>query len=352
MMARSLKIEEWPKPDREAWTDACRPSVRLRRGGRAAHLKEVTRNDLASRFGGFLDFLQRAGRLQRDQTALALIKPMIIREYIDELRARVSSVTLCRSIYKIRRMAEILDPELDLSWLREIELDLNDQMRPAPKGHRLINSNRILEAGIALIQRAGTEPNHTDLQRSRMARDGLLIAFLAVCPIRLKNLAALTIGQTIVRQGGEWWLHLSAADTKSGRLDHRVVPDVLAPWIDLYMEKYKPAFPNSETAMWPSQYGGAMSYVGVQRLVADTTTRELGKTLRPHMFRHCVPYTIANIDGAQINLASSLLQHTDPRITEKHYNLARSVESTRAFEEIVSGLMSSNLKADDNQRHR
>ena len=351
-MVRSLKIEEWPKRDREAWTDACRPNVRLRRGGRAAHLKEVTRNDLARRFGGFLDFLQRTGRLQKDQTTLALIEPMIIQEYIDELHARVSSVTVCRSIYKLRRMAEILDPERDLHWLRELELDLNDQMRPAPKGHRLVNSNRILEAGIALIERAGTELNRTDLQRARMARDGLLVAFLAVCPIRLKNLAALTIGQTIVHQGGEWWLLLSEADTKSGRLDHRVVPGVLAPWIDLYMEKHKPVFPHSETAMWPSQYGGAMSYTGVQRLVADTTTRELGKTIRPHMFRHCVPYTIANIDGAQINLASSLLQHTDPRTTEKHYNLASGVESTRAFEEIISGLMRCDLKPDDDQRHR
>lgn len=351
-MVRSLKIGEWPRPDREAWMDACRPNVRLRRGGRAAHLKEVTRKDLARRFGGFLDFLQRAGRLQRDQSALALIEPMIIQEYIDELRARVSSVTVSRSVYKLRRMAEILDPEFDEHWLREVELDLIDQMRPAPKGHRLVNSNRIFEAGTSLIERAETEPNCTDLQRARMARDGLLIAFLAVCPIRLKNLAALTMGETIARLGGEWWLLLSDADTKSKRLDHRLIPDALAPWIDLYTEKYKPAFPRSETAMWPSQYGGAMSYTGVQRLVADTTTRELGKTIRPHMFRHCVPYTIANIDGSQIDLASSLLQHTDPRTTEKHYNLARSVESTRAFEEIISGLLRCDLKSDDDRRPR
>ena len=351
-MARRLKVEEWPEPDRLAWIEACRPSVRLQRGGRAAHMSTATRTDLEGRFGGFLGFLDRIRRLRLDRSALESIRPDIIEQYIAELQARVASVTVYGSIYKLRRMAEILDPELDLRWLKEIELDLEDQKRPAPKGLRIVNSDRIFTAGIDLIRRAETETHRTDLQRARMARDGLLIAFLAVCPIRLKNLAALTIGDTIVHEGDQWWLLLPDEDTKSRRLDHRVIPNVLAQWIDLYMDAYKPVFPASETAMWPSQYGGPMSYAGVQRLVANTTKRVLGKAVGPHMFRHCVPYTIANIDGSRIDLASALLQHSDPRITQKHYNLAHSIESSRAFGSIVSGLLKAEPdEGDDRRRH-
>lgn len=339
-MAHRLKVEEWPEPDRLAWIDACRPSLRLQRGGRAAHMAEATRRDLAGRFGSFLAFLEQTGRIRANRSALEHIKPGIIGEYILQLQSRVSSVTVHGSIYKLRRMAEILNPQLDLFWLKEIELKLEDGKRPAPKGPRVVNSDRIFAAGINLIRRAEVKTHRTDLQRARMVRDGLLIAFLSVCPIRLKNLAAMTVGQTIVREGNEWWLLLSGSDTKSKRLDHRVIPRVLAQWIDFYVERYKPVFPASKTAMWPSQYGGAMSKSGVQRLVTDTTRRELGKAIGPHMFRHCVPYTLANLDGSQIGLASALLQHTDPRTTEKHYHLAQSIDSSRAFEQIVSHLLS------------
>ena len=351
-MARRLKVEEWPEPDRLAWIEARRPGVRLQRGGRAAHMSVATQIDLEGRFGGFLGFLDRTGRLRTDRSALVCIKPEVIEKYITELQARLASVTVYGSIYKLRRMAEILNTELDLRWLREIELDLEDQKRPAPKGPRVVNSDRIFTAGIDLIRSAETETHRTDLQRARLARDGLLIAFLAVCPIRLKNLAALTIGNTIVHEGYQWWLLLPDEDTKSRRLDHRVIPDVLAKWIDLYMDTYKPVFPASETAMWPSQYGGPMSYAGVQRLVSDTTKRVLGKAVGPHMFRHCVPYTIANIDGSRIDLASSVLQHSDPRITQKHYNLAHSVESSRAFGNIVSDLLKAEPDAADARKRR
>jgi integrase len=351
-MVRYLKIDEWPDRDQTAWAGACHPHLRLRRGGRAAHLKDATHKDLASRFGAFLGFLERTHRLQRDRSALTFIAPDVIMEYVAELQARVSSVTVHGSIYKLRRMAEILDPDLDLLWLREIEIELEDRMRPAPKGHRVVSADKIFKAGVALIGKAETQTDRTDLQRARMARDGLLIAFLAICPIRLKNLASLTIGGTIVSDGDEWWMLLPDTDTKSNRLDHRVIPQVLAQWIDVYIGRHKPVFPTSETAMWPSQYGGAMSASGVQRLVTETTRRELGKAVNPHMFRHCVPYTIASIDGSQIDLASSLLQHNDPRTTQKHYNLAHSVESSKAFGEIVSGLLKDDLKVGDVRKPR
>ena len=63
---RSLPLDLWPEADRNAWNTACRPTARLRRGGAAAHLKPVTRDDLARRYGYFLDFLDRQGLLRLD----------------------------------------------------------------------------------------------------------------------------------------------------------------------------------------------------------------------------------------------------------------------------------------------
>ena len=48
---RSLRTALWPVADKAAWEEACRPSVRLRRGGVASHLRSVTQHDLAKRYG-------------------------------------------------------------------------------------------------------------------------------------------------------------------------------------------------------------------------------------------------------------------------------------------------------------
>jgi hypothetical protein len=48
--------------------------------------------------------------------------------------------------------------------------------------------------------------------RARGVRNGLMIALLAVCPIRLKNFAALALGTTFNDVDGRWWIALRAHD--------------------------------------------------------------------------------------------------------------------------------------------
>ena len=54
--SRSLPLELWPQADRSAWTLACQPGTRLKRGGAAGHLKPITREDHAQQYGNFLGF--------------------------------------------------------------------------------------------------------------------------------------------------------------------------------------------------------------------------------------------------------------------------------------------------------
>src|SRR5262245_49291146 len=76
---RSMPIDLWSVADRTAWEAACRPAVRLQRGGSASHLKLVTRNDLAKRYGLFLDFLARSGRLH----AVSEPAGLVTRQHVD-----------------------------------------------------------------------------------------------------------------------------------------------------------------------------------------------------------------------------------------------------------------------------
>jgi hypothetical protein len=59
-LVRSLKPHEWPLADQTAWAAVRLPHGRLTLGGSAAHLSITTQNDLARRYGLFLEHVIRA----------------------------------------------------------------------------------------------------------------------------------------------------------------------------------------------------------------------------------------------------------------------------------------------------
>src|SRR5262249_13372767 len=154
--------------------------------------------------------------------------------------ARVSSVTVYGSIYKLRRMAQLLAPGQDFTWLMEIEKDLALVMRPRSKFDRLVLTEVLLEAGMTLMAEAEAATHRSALARARQFRDGLMVALLAVCPIRLKNLAGLEIGRTFRQVKSSWWIVLPASETKERRADERPAPDFLTQWIDRYLKDHRP----------------------------------------------------------------------------------------------------------------
>jgi site-specific recombinase XerD len=336
---RSLALDLWPEPDRNAWNMACRPAARLKRGGAAAHLKAVTRNDLAQRYGYFLDFLDRRGLLRSDGPAAANVTAENVDAYIAELKERVSSVTVYGSVSKLRRVAQLMAPDCDFTWLSDLERDLQLVMRPRSKFDRLVMAEVLAEAGLTLIHEAESSPNMTELARARQVRNGLMVALLALCPIRLKNFADLEIGRSFVRIRGRYWIVLSAEETKEKRPDERPIDELLTPFIDRYLSRYRPVLARtdkSSSALWlSSRNGPPMSYNRVRHMISMTTLATVGVDVSPHLFRTCGASTAAIHGGENPYLASALLHHTHPSVTESHYNRATSLTAAERFRAVV-----------------
>ena len=350
---RSLLVHEWSDADQRAWQDACRPGSRLKPGGAASYLALVSRDDFANRYGAFLEFLQRNGRLERDVTAAAQVTLPNIEAYIANLTVRVRSVTVYNCIYKLRRASELLAPTVDFSWLAEIEKDLALVMEPRSKFNRLVFTGRLVEAGLTLVAEAQEFAAH-DLARARGVRNGLMIALLALCPIRLKNFAALEIGRTFKEVHGHWWIALPGFATKSRRPDERRVPKWLNRSIDAYVNQSRPVLLRSRSttdALWiSSTTGKPITKKNLGTLVSKITLATLGVDVSPHLFRTAAASTAAAYGGNTPHLASAILNHTDPRVTEEHYNRATSIAATRIYAEIMNGLLSQGRSQDVHQR--
>jgi integrase len=362
MRVRSLPLKDWPEADRLAWEAACQPAKRLARGGTASHLAPVTQADLANRYGLLLDFVHRTRRLDLGADAGVQVTPEAIAPFIAELQVRVSSVTVSRTIYKVRRAAELIAPHLDFAWLAEIGRDLMLLEQPKDDLARNVAPERLVEAGLTLIREAEADNDGPWLRRALFVRNGLMVALLALCPIRLRNFVSLEIGRSFLRQEAGWWIVLD--DTKSGRPDYRPVPNFLTGFIESYLDAYRQvllrystggsdarldlglkrapsttSLPTTPTcALWLGRRGRPLTYNAVERLVTETTRMTLGVAVNPHRFR-TIDATSAALHASQSPyLASALLQHFDRRITQEHYNRASSLSVAGDFTGLIAGL--------------
>jgi integrase len=71
-------------------------------------------------------------------------------------------------------------------------------------------------------------------------------------------------------------------------------------------------------------------------LLSKITLETIGVSISPHLFRTAAASTAAGYGGSTLHLASTLLNHTDPRVTEEHYNRATSIAAGRIYAAITN----------------
>jgi integrase len=335
-LVRSRPIHLWPSADRAAWEEACRPNVRLKRGGTASHMRTVTQNILTKRSGYFFDFLSRSGRLDMNAAVGVQVTPENVEAHVAELKSRVQSVTVYGSIQKLRRYVQLVAPGRDIAWLIEIERQLFSEMRPRSKWDRVVFAHILVDAGLTLM--AETEAaNRPKLTRARMFRNGLMIALLAYCPIRLKNFGALEIGRSFVNVDGTWWIVLTAAETKEKRPDERPVPQELTDRIQHYLAVYRPVLARGKTghaALWMAMDGKPMSCASIAETIPETTETTIGVRVSPHLFRTAGVTTLATCASDKPHAGSALLHHRPGPVTQENYNRASCVSAGKSLRNV------------------
>jgi site-specific recombinase XerD len=336
---RSLPLDLWPDADRKAWRAACQPAARLKRGGAAGHLRPASREVHERHYGNFLGFLDRNGLLRRDAPAAANVTPENVDAFLAEAKARMSSTTVHVAMCCLRRTARYMIPSLELCWLNEIAKDLAVVAHPRSKFDRLVLSERLIEAGLTLIHEAENSHTMTKLAQATQVRNALMVAMLGFHPIRRKNFAALEIGRSLVKIRGRWWIVLSGAETKEKRADERRVNKLLIPFIDRYLDQYRPVLirPDSPpSAFWlSSRHAARIADKYVATLIGATTLSTVGVKLSPHLFRTSAASAAAVYGGDNPYLGSAVLHHADPRVTLEHYNRATSLTAAESFRQIV-----------------
>ena len=170
-------------------------------------------------------------------------------------------------------------------------------------------------------------------------RDGLLIALLALIPLRRRTLAALRIGQQLVKSGDLWELDIPAQDIKGRRpLDYPISFD-LSRRIDLYLGQFRCRIPGAaeHDGLWPSNKGRPMDAGTIYDTVRRRTRAAFGFPVNLHRFRLAAGTLLVNPRPCQRARCqrpawSRIVRYNN----EKYYIMAQSRLAGRALARAIS----------------
>jgi len=155
--------------------------------------------------------------------------------------------------------------------------------------------------------------------------------------MRRRNLAGLTLGQSVLREGESWTVVLQESETKNGEALDSTLPPELGRAVDRYLEHFRPVLFGSgeHRGLWASAKGVPLTGNAAYDAVCRRTKAAFGKPVNLHLFRDGAATFWATRNTAQVRGVSALLGH-QPRTTERHYNQASGISAGRKLAEVLS----------------
>ncbi len=347
---RGLPLEQWPEGDRKAWRATLEPGDPLDPGGAGADWAPATIRMIQRGYGQWLAWLQRTGGLAPDVTPTARVLPEMLARYIADLQSIVSSQTVLTYVEAIAHFCRAATPGADWAWLLRLVGRLKRRVVPArPKRHRLVPAQDLLSLGLGTMRDAAAASEAAVPWRAACRyRDGLMVALLAVRPLRLRNFAAIEIGRHLSREGDRYVLRFAPAETKSRRELAFAVPEALTAPLERYVSQYRPLLcaragarvqgvPGTPAGMrlWVSAQGSAMIDRSVYESVVTLTGAQFRRPVNPHLFRDCAATSIATDDPEHVHVIASLLGHTSLATSARYYDHAQSLQAVRRHQSLV-----------------
>jgi integrase/recombinase XerD len=338
-----LSFASWPAEDQGRWEAAFKTGDRFDESGRGAHLASTTRRARRESYGRYLAFISAT---HQDLLALppeARIDRKLVAEYVAWRRTVCGDIAIANDLEPLHGALKLLCSDSDWSWFLTIVKRIAATAPRNSQKYHQVTSDRLYLLGIDLMNRAVAEADAAGRIRKAHAfryRDGLVIALLALIPLRSRTLTALRIGRHLVKTEDLWALDIPAADTKTRRALDFPVPQEISARIDLYLEQFRHHIPGADkhNGLWPSNKSRPMCANGIYLAVFKRTKKAFGFGVNPHRFRHAAASFWSSQDPVNVRGAKDLLGHASFGTTEKHYVMAQSRLAGRALARAIDAL--------------
>jgi integrase len=344
-----VNIANWPAADRTAWQRAIERAGLFDDVGPASHWSAGSRKSVSYGYGRWIGFLRDAAPQSLMLAPHVRVTPDRVLPYIGLLQGEVASGAVFDYVKHLYDAIRVMAPDDDWSWLKRAVWRLERQIVRRPKQHRVVLSHRLVALGLDLMDVADPVAERHPLQEPIRYRDGLIIALLALRPLRRRNIAMIRIGKHLQRVGFDYVLVFEPHETKTRRALEYRVPGRLTPYLVRYLAEVRPRFPGADRhdGLWASAKGCPMTDVAIAERVGLMTEERFGHAINLHLFRDCAATTMADRAPEKILEVGGLLGDSDPRTVERHYNQATMLDAACRYQGMLDEIVGDLARADD-----
>lgn len=339
-----LPLGDWPATDLCLWASLITADDPFGDLGALAHLRETSRAALIKHYGRWLEWLSQSDPEVLAQAPELRATPERLTDWIASLD-HVAPPTRHTFVYGALRVLMATAPARDWRVQNHIVIRLQrsaNMVRSDRKTGRVLSSALLFDTGRDLMGSRADQAN-TPLNAALCRRDGAMIAFFAVMPIRLRSFSELRLEDSVLVTDSRIVIRLSADMTKKGQDWEAAVPGLLEPLLRTYINEVRPWLmgrgPEQHDMLWVTRFGGPLAYGQIKDLIPKVTGRELGIKLSPHLFRDAAATTLVRQSPQDALLVRPLLGHADFRTAERHYIHAKGIEAGRDHAAVIAGLI-------------
>lgn len=332
-------LSAWPGPDQAAWEKAVQIGSPLDHRGWASLWAPQSRKKGERDYGRWLAWLERQGELDLALPAEARVTRERVGQYLKHLQSGFSTFTVQSALQGLGDMLRVMTETHAFGWISKGAARLRTRaISTKNKRQKIRPPDQLVDLGVGLMAGAGILGETDATGAALQYRNGLIIAFLAYCPIRAANLAMIAIDEHLVKRGDAWWLMFVAAETKQRRHLEFPFPAGLEPALEHYLMLHRPILAaqgahrgSAGTALWISQDGGVLTAGGMAQAIERLTKAAFGEAINPHLFRDCAATGIAIDAPEHAHIIAPILGHSSATTGERHYNQARGLEAGRLY---------------------
>lgn len=275
-----------------------------------------------------ISLIQTAGGIE-------FLVPELFGRYVALLRSTLASKTALGYVDQLGRLARLLYPDSDWKFVQTTVRQLQRNVRPFRDIRtRCRPSIELYQLGSTLIEKSEGRTN--PIGRAREFRNGLIIAFLAARPLRIRNLSMIAVNQHLQLWGERYWLHFDRDETKGDRDLDFPWPEPLNGALSTYLQVYRPVLIDQSGS--ESHVAGllwAMGRAGLYEMISTQTARWFRQPVNPQSFRHAAATSTAIEDPEHVGIVTTILGHSSFRIAEKYYNMATSIDAARRYQKCI-----------------
>lgn len=339
----SLPIGQWPALDRRLREASLSRPGFLEPDKPASRWSVPRQRIVRQTYGQWLRFLDQRDALDPELSPGHRATKPLLRGFYEELRERVSPTSQAMMIGALGRMLVVLAPEQDWSPINELYAYLKQRAKPCRnKLAHVVPATQLLDLGLELMTSCKDQVAGRRLTATRY-RDGLLIAMLICCPVRLANLTSIRIGEQLLFDGQGYSLRFTAAEIKTGRPYQAGLPHQLTPRVEAWLLQYRPLLqsisPDADgkaiDALWLSRDGRPMRASVIREQIESRTRAAFGHEVWPHLFRDCAVTELVDCAPEEIGMAGDLLGHASLQTTTRHYIQAKGMTAHHRMQEKI-----------------